>query len=306
MKIQKGIFDFCEAMTYDKMMEYLNLLEERYPFLGVTFFGESVLGRGLPLITLGEGEKAVLYVGAESGTDSVTTAILLRFLNEFCEQYQNGGRIFQYSLPYLFSTRTVYVIPMLNPDGVSYCLEGITPENLLYDRVLSMNEGSTDLHLWRANARGVELDRNFAYGFEARKRSEAEQGILGGAKNGFSGESSESEPEVGLLCNFLRYHQDLRALVSLHTGEETVLYTAGKKTAPRSLALGGALSRLTCYPLRAYEGEQAMGGLGAWCIDECNLPAFSVACGSQEAIASDWFRAYAALRETLFTLPTMI
>ena len=287
-------------------MGSLNRLCERFPFIGITTLGESILGRSLPLITLGEGEKSVLYIGAHSGTDWQSTALLLRFLHEFCEQYQSGGRMFQYSLPYLFSARTVYILPMLNPDGVEYHTNGISAEHILYGRVCAMNGGSDDLHDWQANARGVDLNHNYNYDFTSYKKQEASLGIFGGAPCGFIGESPESEPEVGTLCNFMRYRGDIRTVLSLHTGKENsakIVYTAGKKTASRSLPLGKAISRMTGYTLTPYDGWESIGGMSAWCIDELGLPAFSIACGGE---ANDTFRTYAALRETLFTLPTMI
>jgi hypothetical protein len=113
----------------------------------------------------------------------------------------------------------------------------------------------------------------------------------------------ESEPETASLCNFLNYHAGIRAVLSLHSEGEKILYTAGKKTAPRSVSIGNALSRLTGYPLIPYDGWESIGGLSAWCIDACNIPAFSVACGGE---ANDAFETYATLREALFTMPTMI
>lgn len=293
-------------MTHTDMMESLDRLCEQYPFIGITTLGESILGRSLPLITLGEGERSVLYIGAHSGSDPQSTALLFRFLQEFCEQYQMGGRMYQYSLPYLFSARTIYILPMLNPDGVEYHINGIMSEHILYERVCAMNGGSDDLHDWQANARGVDLNHNYNYEFASYKKQEASLGILGGAPCGFSGESPESEPEIGTLCNFLRYRGDIRAVLSLHPGKEKnakIVYTAGKKTAPRSLALGKAISRMTGYPLAPYDGWESVGGMSAWCIDELGIPAYSIACSGEE---SDSFRSYATLRETLFTLPTMI
>ena len=306
MKSKASPFDFGEALTHTRMMEQIDALKDRYDCIGITNIGESVLGKSLPLLSIGEGEKAVLYVGAHSGTDSQSSALLLRFLYEFCEQYQANGRMFQYSLSYLCSVRTVYILPMLNPDGVEYHINGISPEHILYDRVCAMNGGSDDLRGWQANARGVELNHNYNYEFTNHKKQEISEGILGGAPCGFSGESPESEPEIGTLCNFLRYRKDIRAVLSVHTGREMsqkIVYTAGTKTAPRSLALGNAISRMTGYPLATYDGWESVGAMSAWCIEELGLPAYSIACGEE---ASDGFRTYASLRETLFTLPTMI
>ena len=306
MKEQKDANIWTKPMTHTAMIEALERLCERFSFVGITSLGESILGRSLPLITLGAGKKSVLYVGAHRGTDWVSSALLIRFLYECCEQMQTGGRIFQYSLPYLFSTRTIYVLPMLNPDGVEYAVNGLSSEHILYERVRAMNGGSDDLHDWQANARGVDLNHNYEYAFASYQKQAASLGILGGARSGFGGESPESEPEVGTLCNFLRYRGDIRAVISLHGAEGTdgrIVYTAGTKTAPRSEAIGKAIARTTGYPLVPYDGWESVGSMSAWCIEEQNLPAFSIACGGE---ASDVFRPYATLRETLFTLPTMI
>ena len=306
MKLQKEAFDFYAPITYERMMTCLDRLAEQYSFIGLTNLGESVLGKSSPLVTLGQGEKAVLYVGAHSGTEWMTTAFLLRYLVESAEYYQNGGQAFQYSLPYLFSTRRLYIVPMLNPDGIEYVMNGIAKDHILYGRVHAMNGGSEDFSDWKGNARGVELSRNYSYGFADYKRLEANMGILGGCKSGFSGEMSESEPETLALCTFLRYHQDIRAVLSLHLGGEKIIHTAGNKTAPRSASIGRVLSRLTGYPLTPYDGWESVGRMSAWCIDEWNIPAFSVICGEAGKHTPDVFRTYANLREMLFTMPTMI
>ena len=306
MKTQGIYWDFREPVTPDAMEAYLKKLEDRYPFVGVTSLGESVLGQRIPLVTVGEGKKAMLYVGAHSGTEWMTCALLLRFLGELAEGFQNAGKAFGYSLKYLLSVRTICVVPMLNPDGVEYVLHGIAPEHILYDRVHAMNGGNESFSDWKANARGVELVRNYAYGFVQNKRREMEMGIFGGAPFGFGGEMSESEPETAALCRFLRCREGVSGTLSLHIGERAILYTAGTKIAARSAAIGGAMARMTKYPLLPYYGFETVGGMSAWCIDELNVPGFSIACNGTGGVFDEAFLAYTELREMLFTLPTMI
>lgn len=301
MKLQKEAIPF----TYDRMMSSLEDLKAQYDAMEIGTLGESVMGRKIPLVALGKGQKSLLYVGTHSGTDWMCTVFLLRFLAEFLSYLEKGSQAFRYSIPYLFSARTIYIIPMLNPDGVEYVTNGVDEENILYDRVHAMNEESVDFSDWRGNARGVELSRNYAFGFSSYKQWEGRMGILGGGKSGFSGEMPESEPESAAICRFLRCHAGIRTVLSLHMGEGKILHTAGSKTVPRASSVGRAISRLTGYPLGCYDGWESMGGLSAWCIDELNIPAFSVACGNT-APESDDLRLYTVLREMLFTLPTMI
>ena len=204
MNTQRGIFDFHRSLDHLALMEHLNTMSERYPFLGITSIGESIMGRMLPLITLGSGEKAVLYVGTHGGTEWSTALFLLRFLNELCELYQNEGSAFRYSVKYLLATRTLYFVPMLNPDGVDYHIHGVPEDHVLYERLQSMNGGQDDFRTWQANARGVDLRHNYPYGFSEYRAQAISHGIDGGAPRGYCGEMPESEPEVGMLPGWAR------------------------------------------------------------------------------------------------------
>ena len=291
-----------------RMMRSLDAWMERYPFLSVTYLGESILGRGIPLVTLGEGKKTVLYVGAHHGMEWITSSLLLRMIGDYCRAYESGETICGLNVPVLFETRTVCIVPMLNPDGVEYQIHGVSRENVLYDRLLSMNGGSEDFSRWQANARGVDLNHNYNRGFIEYKRLEAEQGILGGAPTRYSGECPESEPETGALCNYIRYHGDIGAVLSLHTQGEEIYYTTDGVTLPSSEPMARAMARMCGYRLGAPDGMAAFGGLTDWCVGEMALPSFTVECGrGQNPLPiSDEFPIYARLRELLFSVPLLI
>ncbi len=303
----KNILGYDSAMDHSLMMQYINEFSERYSFMSVSSIGESIMGRSIPLITLGEGAKSALYVGAHHGMEWITTVFLLRFINEYCELMKKGSRIFNCSLSQLFSTRTVYIIPMLNPDGVDYQINGVSEDNPLYDRLIKMNEGSLDFSRWQANARGVDLNHNYNCGFEEYKDIERELGIFEGARTRFSGNMPESEPESANLCNFLRFNDDIKMVLTFHTQGEEIYYTSGERTAPRSRTIASALSRMSGYTLSRPEGAAAYGGLTDWCISELERPSFTVECGRGEnpLPLSDYFKIYADIREMLFMAPTL-
>ena len=269
-------------LDYSGMMEHLNVLVERYPFLSFSYLGETILGRGIPMLSIGTGDRALLFVGAQLAGDWMTSMCLLRWLDELCDLYASNGKIFRYSIGYLLSTRRIVLLPMLNPDGVEYALHGVGKENILYDRLRSMNGGRDDYSLWQANARGVDLSHNYPVGFFEQKERERLDGILSGAPLGFAGESSESEPEVGALCNYLRYHRDIRAVLDLQMRGETISYDSQGRTAPRSQSIAESLSALSGYRLEE-ENRQRLGSLSDFCIVERNLPAFTIRCGAERA-----------------------
>ncbi len=295
-------------LDHERMMRFLNTMTERHPFLSISYLGESMMGRAIPIIALGEGKKAVLYVGAHHGMEWVTSLVLLRFLREYCELYESKSRLFDLSIPYLFTSRTIYLVPMLNPDGVEYQIHGITQDHILYDRLLSMNGGSSDFSHWQANARGVDLNHNYNSGFAAYKKLEAEHGIFGGAPTRYSGESPESEPEVAHLCNFIRYNDSIKQVLTLHTQGEEIYCGNLEIPSAHTQELARKLAEWSGYRTAKAEGMAAYGGLSDWCAEELNLPAFTIECGKGKnpLPGRDFFNIYLRMRKLLFLTPTLV
>ena len=304
---KNSVLSYHEPFDHRHLMDTLNHLTMRFPETGIGYLGESILGRGIPLITLGHGKKELLYVGAHHGMEWITSILLCRFLKDFWETFFHGGSIYGIPLGQLCQSYTIYVIPMLNPDGVEYQIHGVEKNNPIYDRVLQMNQGSTDFSHWQANARGVDLNHNYDAGFAEYKKLEREHGILGGAPTRYSGEAPESEPEVGYLCNFIRFHEDLQAVLTLHTQGEEIFYQSGGKTAKNAAPIAQKLSRLSGYKCSHTQGMASYGGLTDWCVQKLNLPSFTLECGrgKNPLPISDAFPIYAGLRRLLFTFPTM-
>ena len=307
--ISKSVLDYPLPLTWERMMAYLNCFAERYPQLAFSVLGESVLGRSIPMITLGEGKKTFLDIGAHHGMEWMTSVLLLRFINEYGEALKEGRRIYNTHIPYLFKERRIIIVPMLNPDGVSYAIEGVSRSNPLASRLERMNPIHPDYSHWQANARGVDLNHNYDAGFAEYKQIERQLGIHGGGPTRYSGECPESEPEVGYLCNFIRFNQEnIHAVLTLHTQGEEIYYTSGGEMCARSLSMAKALSRLCGYRLCEPEGPAAFGGLTDWCIRSLNLPSFTVECGKGEnpLPLGEYFCVYAAMRQLFFEAPLLL
>jgi Predicted carboxypeptidase len=306
---ERIMIDYSEPLTRSLLMDYLELFARRYDYMELSYIGTTLLGKGIPMVRLGDAgaDRAVLYVGAHHGMEWITSVLLLRFINEYCESYQNNRRMYNINIQYLFKSRQIFIVPMLNPDGCDLQINGLLPTNPIRDRVLKMNGGSGDFSRWQANGRGVDLNHNYDAGFAEYKKIEAENGINGGAPTRFSGEHPESEPETAALCNFLRFN-DVKMILTLHTQGEEIYYTSGETTAPRSAAIGNLIAKMTGYTLASPEGMAAYGGLTDWYIKEFNRPSFTIECGkgTNPLPLSHNFKIYSRIREALFTAPILI
>ena len=294
-----------KPMDYDNLMQCVQILSNRFRFLSVGYLGQSILGSPIPLLSIGEGDRGILYVGCHHGMEWITTTVLLRFLNDICVQAESKSCAYRYSLPYLLETRTLYFIPMLNPDGVSYQIHGPNEDHPLYDRLVKMNHGNKDFSTWQANARGVDLNHNYNFGFAAYKELEATAGIEEGAPTRYSGTMPESEPETGMLCNFIRFHKEIGMALTLHTQGEVIYDGSGEYRHPKSQNIAKAFVRMSGYAYETPSDMASYGGLTDWMVGELGRLCFTLECGkgSNPLPIRDSLEIYMGIRELLFSAP---
>ncbi len=299
------MLNFTLECDYKMLMENIFALAEMYPFLQFNYLTESVMGKGIPLLKLGSGEKKIYYIGAHHGAERITSAVLLKFIYDLCESAKNRASVSGISPEYIMKSRTLIFISQFNPDVVVLSSYGPQDYSLMYDRLLKMN-GSNDFKKWQANARGVDLNHNYDVAFAEYKEIEKQLGITGGAPTRYSGESPESEPETAALCNYLRFNMP-SAVITLHTQGREIYYTSGGKYVKGSKAAASRLADLTGYKTCEPTGAAAYGGLTDFCIQKLGVPSFTVECGrGQNPLPpSDISEIYAELRLALYTFPTM-
>ena len=298
-----------EAMDHAAVLQTEKRLLEENTSLKSATLTRSILGKRIPIFTLGEGKRAVLYVGAHHGMEGITAAVLLDFIADYLRQYEKRATVFEYPLEYIFRERKIYIVPMLNPDGVEYALHGVDKDNPLYERLIAMNGGSEDFSHWQANARGVDLNHNYDAGFAAYKEMEIAAGILNGAPTRYSGEFPESEPETAAICRFLRSRrEEIQGVLTLHTQGEEIFCSCADALRAKTMAAGRILARFTGYRLARPEGLAAFGGLTDWCIAELGRPSYTLECGKGEnpLPPNDHAAIYERLRRALFSFPFLV
>ncbi len=304
---QNHLFDEPCILDYNALMTYVNTLESQYPFLRVGCLGNSILGRSIPLLTLGNGARRTLFVATHHGMEWITSALLLRFVYDFCSCAERKTRIGGSMPHWMLESHTLYIVPMLNPDGVEYQIHGIAPDNPLRERVLKMNGDSEDFSHWQANARGVDLNHNYDAGFSEYKQLEIENGTDHGSPTKFSGEAPESEPETAALANLIRTCEP-RGLMTLHTQGEEIYYQSGGQTPPRAEKIAQLLAKSSGYRLSRTTGTAAYGGLTDWCVQVLRIPSFTIECGlgTNPLPYTQLSKIYCRLRGMLFLFPMLI
>ena len=119
------IVDPYQPYTYDIMIDDANALAAMYPDnIDVSLIGHSVEGRDLTLIKMGTGDKKLLLIGSHHAREYITSSYLMNMIDKYMYAATSGTLFGGYDMAELLSQVTMYVVPMLNPDGVNLVING--------------------------------------------------------------------------------------------------------------------------------------------------------------------------------------
>lgn len=271
--------DFCKLPTAANLENYIRELLRAHPQARTFCVGKSVLGRKIPVLTLGNTCGCALFVGATHGSEWLTSLLLLRFFDEVCAAFEHGKSLCGVNVGRAVFKRGIAVIPVLNPDGVEINLRGAVGALSAEKRVSRLSGG--DFSHWNANARGVDLNHNFAAGWETLQKLEHEAGIYGPAPGKYGGPRPFSEPETRAVCGFCSTF-NVRRLYSFHSQGEEIYWYYGPETPLLSREIGERLAEASGYKMILPEGTASHGGLKDWYIKNFRRPGFTIEIGKGE------------------------
>ncbi|MCL2797889.1 MAG: hypothetical protein FWD58_07540 [Firmicutes bacterium] len=172
----------------------------------------------------------------------------------------------------------IYFIPMCNPDGntlIAKGLCGIRSAELrqpLCEILKNKNRA-----LFKANARGVDLNVNFDAGWGTGRQNTREAGC-----ENYIGPHPFSEPETKALRDFTLAVCPA-ATVSYHCIGRELYWEFGQSgdTRARDLAIAKFLNERLGYKIAPDDGTSA-GGYKDWCIEALGIPSFTIELVSDE------------------------
>lgn len=255
---------------YERLRSDAETLRDKHSSFERLSAGESVMGRELLYFKTGCGEKKLLLCGAFHGLEYLTAAFLMKFLDELLSRAEENADFFGYGAAELLGRVTLFVLPMVNPDGVDIAVNGIDLDNSFH-RELIRDVGVLGFDReWQANARGVDINHNF----NARWKRLAERP----APTKHGGPYPESEPETRAVIDLVRSER-FDMLAAFHSQGGEIYYDFHGQTGPRSLELARKMAAASGYKVRRPLGTASFGGCKDWFIQEYRREGFTIEMG---------------------------
>ncbi len=265
--------------TYEIMERDIQGLKVRYPFIETGVAGKSVLGENLYYIRLGRGHVEVFYNGAHHSLEWITAPLLMKFTENFSKAFSSGIDIRGYNLQDIWNRASIYIVPMVNPDGVDIVLEGPSPQNPYYQDLIRWNRtGRPFSEVWNANSRGVDLNRNYPASWEQAKAQEPSLGVFGPGPTRYGGQYPLSEPETQAMVNFTRQH-DFKLVIAYHTQGREIYWLYKNIVPPRAFQIAQIFSAATGYAVSSTPYEAAYAGYKDWFVEEFRRPGYTFEVG---------------------------
>ena len=255
-------------------------LAVRYPFISVGEIGKSIMGRPLWRLSLGSGERRVLYNATHHANEWICTPLLLKFCEELAAAFSRVGLIYGRPAAKILEKARINLVPALNPDGMDLVTEDLQlgefyrqAKNIAADYPqFSFPSG------WKANIRGTDLNLQYPADWEQARQNKYALGIASPAPADYVGAYPLSAPESRAMYDYtVALNPEL--ILAYHTQGEVIYWKYKDLLPPGAEALGKALSAASGYALEDTPYASGFAGYKDWFIEAFNRPGYTIEAG---------------------------
>lgn len=247
-------------MKYIELIDKINYFKNYFNFEKI---GRSLFGENIYSFHLGDfSGPQILLSGGIHAREYISSLFLIEEMKYLSNKKINGG---------------IYIIPVLNPDGIKLVLENskfISDEKLR--RFLIDVNGSDNFSLWKANGNCVDLNVNFDAKWGEGKSNKR---IL--SSENFIGYYPNSEIENLNIINFLERNR-IDVNIAFHSKGEVIYYGFEKcqRRLKEERKIVELISSINSYmPIKTINST---GGLSDYISLKYDIPSMTIELGNDK------------------------
>ena len=270
-----------EPMTSALAVQTIERLTNAYPFIRAETIGTTAFGRPIWAMQIGTGDRRVLYSGAHHANEWITSPLLLKFAEDYAAAIDADGMIFDRSARQLAAETTIYIVPMVNPDGVDLVTGVLQPGNEQYERALGFARNYPNIPFpegWKANLNGVDLNLQYPAGWLMAREIKFRQGYTQPGPRDYVGRAPLNQIESQALYDYTQ-RVDPELVLAYHTQGKVIYYQYGGIEIPGAAELAQRFAEVSGYAVEEVPYASSFAGYKDWFIQYFRRPGFTIEVG---------------------------
>ena len=265
-----------QVYTYEKMTKDIQQLAKDYPELvEYKSLGKTAYGRDIWAMKVGKGDSTLLVTSSHHAREWMSTILTMHMAHKYAATYESNQSIQGYNVKDVLDHTTIWFIPMVNPDGVTLQQKGLNAfPKQDHNRLIKMNNGSKDFKRWKANAQGIDPNRNYDVDW-SRIQNSTTNPSWKNHKGSKPGQIAEVKAVMKLVGEV---HPEM--LLDYHSSGEVLFwdYKIDYKTKQRDRVIANKIASMTGYKLM-FAQNKATGSSTDWFIHRFGKPALTPELG---------------------------
>ena len=271
--------------TYESLEHDVGALARNYPqWVRLDSLGLTADGRNLHHLVIGapDAERHVLIHAGIHAREYITVQLVMKQASSFLSHAESGDSYGNARYDNMLNSVAIHVVPCVNPDGMALSqtgLDAIQSESIRSQLSnIAAHEGyepSNDyFRNWKANANGVDLNRNFDALWEDFG------GAIHPASERFKGIAPNCEIESSALVALTEHFKFVKT-ISYHAMGSVIYWYFGQEGAllDKTQAFAQSMANVTGYRLDANYEYLDPAGYKDWAIRSMDIPSLTIEVG---------------------------
>lgn len=272
-----AIVDTTRSITAESCNRMILQLVQAYPFCRTEELTTTAYGRPVRTLVLGTGKRKVIFTAAHHANEWITALVLLKYAEDLCSGAIPNAR-------QILDTATIYMVPMVNPDGVDLVVGAIEPDSVSYEKAQELAEFYPQIPFpsgWKANLKGVDLNLQYPALWRLAREIKFMQGYIRPGPRDYVGRAPLTQMEARALAGYTEYI-DPALVLAYHSQGKVIYWQFADYQVPGARELGEEFARLSGYTLDDTPYESSFAGYKDWFIQNFRKPGYTIEVGEGE------------------------
>lgn len=261
--------------------QYIGALVSAYPFLRTEVLTNTAFQRPVSTLVAGNGPRKVIFSASHHANEWITSLVLLKFAEELAEAIRSGGQIYGRDARQLAEAVTIYMVPMVDPDGVDLVTGAIGPGDIQYDLAERLSRDYPTIPFpdgWKANLLGVDLNLQYPAGWLQAREIKFAQGFVKPGPRDYVGRAPLNQFESQALYGYTEF-LDPALVLALHSQGKEIYWKFKDIFVPGAEELGRKMAEASGYTLADTPYASGFAGYKDWFIQAFGRPGYTVEVG---------------------------